>query len=101
MKLDDHVRFNEAGPPCALATFADNLIVPARSPQDALAVQGEIEMHLKRRWGLAIGTDSKEILICKGWKGSRAGLQDWQMCEHMKTLGHWLSNDGGYKKCLM
>jgi len=91
--------FKEAGRPCALATFVDNLIVPAPSPQDAIAVQQDIEAHLARRWGLKIGAGSKELLICKGWKGSRAGLHGWQVCDNMKTLGHWLSNDGGYKKC--
>ena len=73
--------------------------MPARSPRDALAVQHDIEQHLKQRWGLAIGADSKEILICKGWRGRTQALHGWQVQEDMKMLGHWLSHDGGYRKC--
>ena len=91
--------FHQCGRPFALATFVDNLIVPALTPQDAIYVQNDIAAHLLSRWGLLIGRDSKELLVCKGWRGIAGDTSGWQQCASMKTLGHWLSNDGGYRKC--
>jgi hypothetical protein len=41
--------FREAGKPFALATFVDNLVVPAKTPANAVKIQKDIEEHLLRR----------------------------------------------------
>ena len=92
--------FNQCGKPFALATFVDNLIILAPTAQDAVEVQNDIARHLLNHWGLLIATESEELLVCKGWKGSSCDITGWQHAEHMKTLAHCLSNNGGYQKCL-
>ena len=93
--------FSEHGQPCALATFVDNLVVPACSPQRAIAVQKDIETYLAAHWGLLIGPDSKELLACKATThAAPAGADtDWKVCQSMKTLGPHLDADGGIQAC--
>ena len=43
--------------------------------------------------------ESKQLLICGGWKGSQADIADWSVQENMNSLGHWLSSNSSYQKC--
>ena len=92
--------FKAADKHFALATFVDNLVVPANTPVNASTIQRDIEEHLQRRWGLQLGADSKELVICKGYQGPMSDLREWHVRDCMRILRHWLSSDGGCRRCV-
>ena len=92
--------FSSHGSHCMQATFVDNLLAPAMSPQNAIALQADVEIYLAKVWQLQIGADSKELLICDGCPDSSQSFPGWDVQTNMKSLGHWLSHDGSYQRCL-
>ena len=82
-----------------MATFVDNLFAIARSPQAAMGILDDCAQYLNSKWGLKIGSESKEYMTCKGYQVPITVHPSWQRRETMRVLGHYLDDDGGTRSC--
>ena len=88
-----------------LASFVENLVCAAPWARDALYIMNDAATHLHRRWGLAIGEDSRELMIARGGicdadLGDVAGGDGrWTLKTSLKVLGHVLQDNGGINEC--
>ena len=55
---------------------------------------------MRDRWGLSIGEDSREFLLCRGGIcETEVDTKRWKHVKTMKCLGHHLQDDGGIQEC--
>ena len=84
---------------CCLATFVDNLLTLAETPEKAIAIMSDCEDELSKRWCLKIGPESKEYMTCRGYPWQIHIPPEWQRRTTLKCLGHRLDDDGGIGSC--
>ena len=56
--------FQVDGHSFTLASFVDNLVSTGATTENAIEILEDCEAHLKSRWGLFYGEDSREFLTC-------------------------------------
>jgi len=83
----------------SLASFVDNLVSTGNSPSLATKILDNCEEHLRARWGLSYGDDSREYVTCKGDSRVPDVAPDWKRVTTMKCLGHHLQDNGDIKMC--
>ena len=83
-----------------MATFVDNLFAVARTHRAAIDILDDCASELHRCWGLAIGADSREFLVCKGYASQVNADEGWTRSKAMRVLGHFIDEDGGVSTCL-
>lgn len=83
-----------------IATFVGNLFAIPRTPESVTYVLDDCAKHLVSRWGLRIGGDAREYLMCKGYPRHVHVHPRWMRKTFMKVLGHYLDNDAGTATCV-
>ena len=94
-----HLGLSVDGHSLGLSSFVDNLFSIARSPSAAIYILEDCESFLLSRWGLKIGSDSKEYLACHEYPLPVGDHPLWERKTTMRVLGHQLDNDGSVKSC--
>ena len=91
--------FNTHDRQFSLATFVDNLLSSGKSPEAAVAILEDCGQHLSKYWQLKFGEDSKEFLVCRGYRHRIAVNDTWQQKSTLKCLGHFIDDDAGMRSC--
>ncbi|CAK0900901.1 unnamed protein product [Prorocentrum cordatum] len=84
---------------CCNATFVDNLLTIAETPENAITIMARCEEEPRKRWCLNIGADTKEFMTCRAYPHAINLPPAWTRHSVLKCLGHRIDDDGGLRTC--
>ena len=82
-----------------IITYVDNVLALGPTAAAATACIEDFDVGLRRRWGLTLSAESREVLVPRG-TAIDPSLTSWTYREHMRVLGHTLSHDSTVSVCV-